>query len=123
MAAQPSLGLAPSPRAPLALVSDPLPPPFSLIEPLPVGLTTFKTLDALAAKCAELLEGRTLALTLSAGWYPPFSGVPLQSVWAEATADSPRLWLCAAAIGGQDPHADQVRLAAAIAAQTQHRRN
>lgn len=118
MGPQPSLGLAPAP--PPQPAAGGLPPPFSLIEPLPGGLTTYRSLEALAARCAELLAGRELSLVLTTGAYPPFAGAPLISV---RVAGAPHVYLASAAIMGSDPRRDLDRLAKAIAEANHSRRN
>jgi hypothetical protein len=111
MSAQPMLaGLPPAPRSPLALVRDTWPPRFSLIEPLPQGMTTFDTIDDLAARVAVLLEGRAFRIVKTVGAYPPFAGVPLLSVHPEGAGYS----IASAALLGADTDVDVSRLKAAI---------
>lgn len=114
MSAQPLLtGIAPAPRSPLALVKDQWPPRFSLIEPLPTGMTTFDTIDDLAARLADLLEGRPYRIALTVGAYPPYAGVPLLSVRL-GPPDTLGGWVASAAILGADNAVDISRLQAAI---------
>lgn len=117
MSAQPMLaGIAPAPRSPLALVADHWPPRFSLIEPLPQGMTTFDTIDELAARVAVLLEGRAFRIAKTVGAYPPYAGVPLLSVHPEGAGYS----VASVAVLGADTDADVSRLKAAIADHQQH---
>jgi hypothetical protein len=73
----------------------------AIIETLPTGLVPLQSKEAVAARVAELLQGRPWVLVAAHAYYPRFDGTPIINVWTEPherTAKGPNVEWCASVV-------------------------